>query len=152
MRRNFLKSLAAVTASAFCLEPASAKQTGEITKASFGRKICFACNGEIFKIVDKNATKWFKNGELHRVDGPAIERWDGAKEWYSNGLLHRTDGPAIECANGDKYWYLDGKKHRIDGPAVENANGDKYWFRDGKCFAGEVRRVPCEPLEITRNS
>jgi hypothetical protein len=24
--------------------------------------------------------------------------------------LHRIDGPAIERANGDKYWYLDGKK------------------------------------------
>jgi len=33
---------------------------------------------------------------------------DGYKYWYRNGELHREDGPAIEYANGYKYWYLNG--------------------------------------------
>jgi hypothetical protein len=30
--------------------------------------------------------------------------------WYLNGELHREDGPAIERANGTKAWYLNGKQ------------------------------------------
>jgi hypothetical protein len=52
--------------------------------------------------------EYYKNGELHRIDGPAVEWIDGDKHWYLNGLLHREDGPAIECAIGKKYWYLIG--------------------------------------------
>jgi len=84
-------------------------------------------------IIDSNGDKrWFLNGLLHRVDGPAIECTDGYKYWYLNGKRHREDGPAIECANGNKFWYLNGKLHRIDGPAVEYTDGDKYWFLNGK--------------------
>ena len=47
----------------------------------------------------------------------------GNKYWYFNGQLHRVDGPAIENSNGYKEWWLNG--HRIDGPAIEYSNGDK---------------------------
>ena len=50
----------------------------------------------------------------------------GEKRYCLNGELHRINGPAVICVNGDKEWYLNGKKHRIDGPAVKYANGDKY--------------------------
>ena len=56
----------------------------------------------------------------------------GTKHWYRNGKLHREDGPAIEMADGYKAWYLNGKRHREDGPAVEWADGTKDWYRDGK--------------------
>ena len=36
------------------------------------------------------------------VDGPAIECADGSKYWYQEGNLHRLNGPAIEYTNGDK--------------------------------------------------
>ena len=49
------------------------------------------------------------DGEIHREDGPAIERTDGTKSWYLNGKLHRVDGPAIEYADGTKEWYLNGE-------------------------------------------
>ena len=52
--------------------------------------------------------------------------------WYKDGVLHREDGPAVECINGDKAWYKNGKLHREDGPAIEWSNGDKEWFLDGK--------------------
>jgi len=46
----------------------------------------------------------------------------------SKGEIHKLDGPAIEWKNGDKYWYKEGKMHRLDGPAREYANGSKYWY------------------------
>jgi len=37
-------------------------------------------------VVDSMGTRrWFLNGELHRVDGPAIEFANGSKEWWING-------------------------------------------------------------------
>ena len=37
-----------------------------------------------------------------------VEYTNGDKEWFRNGKLHREDGPAKEYANGDKSWYLNG--------------------------------------------
>jgi hypothetical protein len=37
-----------------------------------------------------------EKGELHRVDGPAIEDTDGTRSWWVNGKLHRVDGHADE--------------------------------------------------------
>jgi hypothetical protein len=51
---------------------------------------------------------WYLNGKLHRVDGPAMEYYNGSKFWFLNDKLHRTDGPAIEYADGTKMWYLNG--------------------------------------------
>lgn len=59
-----------------------------------------------------------ENGELHRVDGPAVERPNGYRAWWLNGELHRVDGPAIEYADGTRAWWVDGNLHRTDGPAV----------------------------------
>jgi hypothetical protein len=56
----------------------------------------------------------------------------GTKYWYLNGELHRVDGPAIECVDGVKYWFLNDKRHRVDGPAIECADGVKYWFLNGQ--------------------
>jgi hypothetical protein len=40
---------------------------------------------------------------------------DGSKEWYRDGTLHRDDGPAIERADGSKEWYRDGTLVRKEG-------------------------------------
>ena len=56
----------------------------------------------------------------------------GTKRWYKEGQLHREDGPAVECDNGNKYWYKEGKCHRIDGPAVEFVDGYKLYYYLGK--------------------
>lgn len=76
---------------------------------------------EIFKY-------WTNNGQLHREDGPAVERPNGHKEWYLYGKRHRKDGPAVEHANGSKEWYLNGKLHREDGPAVECYGNHEWWL------------------------
>ena len=87
---------------------------------------------------------WYKKGELHRKDGPAVEHANGSKEWYKEGTLHREDGPAMEYANGDKEWWKEGKLHREDGPAVEFANGAKVWYKEGLCHREDGPAVECE--------
>jgi hypothetical protein len=74
---------------------------------------------------------WYKNGEHHRDNGPAIEWASGSKTWWKNGKRHRDDGPAIENADGTKEWWKDGKWHRDNGPAVERADGSKAWYKNG---------------------
>ncbi len=49
-----------------------------------------------------------ESGQLHRLDGPAIEYTDGHKLWCINGKLHREDGPAVEWISDRKSWYLNG--------------------------------------------
>ena len=86
----------------------------------------------IVKVCDYK-TEWLNfNNQLHREDGPAIEKINGTKLWFINGQRHREDGPAVEYSNGTKYWYKNGQLHREDGPAIEYANGDKYWYLNGK--------------------
>ena len=73
---------------------------------------------------------WFQNGQLHRWYGPAIEYADGGRTWYQNGVLHRIDGPAAVFPDGYRAWYQNGLRHRLDGPAVENEYGSCNWFID----------------------
>lgn len=65
-----------------------------------------------------------KNGRYEEKDLKKIS-------WYRNGVLHRENGPAVECENGEKHWFIDGKHHRDDGPAQIWSNID-YWFTHGK--------------------
>lgn len=89
---------------------------------------------QLDKISEVNCAScvaYYKNGVLHREDGPAVEWPNGAKEWHVNGMLHRVDGPAIETPEGDKLWSLNGQHHREDGPAFELADGTKQWWIHG---------------------
>jgi hypothetical protein len=82
---------------------------------------------------DKNGTiYYFKEGLLHRVDGPAESFEDGSFSWYLNGKRHREDGPAWEHSSGQTIWYKNGERHREDGPAKETPNGLKMWYLDGE--------------------
>ncbi len=76
--------------------------------------------------------RWYKDGNLHREDGPAIEWFNGNKSWYKNGKLHRLNGPAVDNWSGNKAWYRDGLLHREDGPAFEGFDGKKEWWVNGK--------------------
>jgi len=85
-------------------------------------------NSKIY--IDKDGGKIYKNlkGQVHRLDGPAVERKNGDKIWCKEGLLHRLDGPTCDYSNGNKYWYKEGLYHRVDGPACEYVDGDKIWY------------------------
>ena len=65
---------------------------------------------------------WKKDGQRHRVNGPAIIEYDihtGVavyESWWQKDVLHRTDGPAIirrDKTTGRIFWtqwYIDGQK------------------------------------------
>ena len=90
------------------------------------------------KIVDGYGTvRWYKDGNLHRDEGPAIEWTNGTKEWLVNGKLHREDGPAVEYPAGTELWYQQGKIHNEDGPAVVRKGGSKEWWMNGKKYTEE---------------
>ena len=58
--------------------------------------------------------EWWRDGKLHREDGPAIIWGDSSEEWRFNGELHRTDGPAVIWSNGNQEWYINGKDITTD--------------------------------------
>jgi len=60
--------------------------------------------------VYEDRTEWLNEaGELHRLDGPAVEWSDGAKSWYVDGKCHRLDGPALEYSNGSGSYWIEGE-------------------------------------------
>ena len=104
--------------------------TGEIVKNHEGT-FYFSQPGNW---IDGKYLIWAK---LHRIDGPAIDLYDGSKEWWLNGNPHRLDGPAVEYGNGTKEWWQYGKLHRTDGPAVERFDGSKRWYLNYEEFTEE---------------
>lgn len=89
-------------------------------------------NQMVLTIAQDGTKRWVTNeGIRHREDGPSIEYPDGEKRWFKNDNLHRENGPAIDGPNW-KMWYLYGLRHREDGPAVEDINGTKHWYFHGK--------------------
>ena len=100
----------------------------------------------------KDLQRWLadKGCALDCSDGPAlrIRSLDGSiviEECYRNGKLHREDGPAIVRHDADgsyAEYHRDGKLHREDGPAVISRSADgvrqEDYFRNG---------VPARPSE-----
>lgn len=50
-------------------------------------------------VVYKQKNRWSYKDNDYRVE---------SINWYKEGLLHRTDGPAIEFTNGTKQWWIEG--------------------------------------------
>lgn len=78
---------------------------------------------------------WYVQGQLHRIDGPALDNGRGYQVWCLDGRNHRIGGPAVIMASGRREWYVHGRRHRIDGPAVEypqgtGARGREWWLRN----------------------
>ena len=98
--------------------------------------------------------KWCLNGRLHKVDGPAYQKWQivqgkpvlVSELWYLHGLLHRVDGPAYrkwEMVNNESIltqeeWWLNGKPHR-DGYLPANLQG-RYWKRGVRYELDQLHR------------
>ena len=85
---------------------------------------CVDCNGTI--------RYYNKQGQMHRVWGPAVKYAYGTQVWYQNGKPHRVGGPAVVNADGGRVWYQDGLLHRLDGPAVISVEGGQSWYINGK--------------------
>lgn len=103
-----------------------------------------------YKVSVPNEIKYYnKDGQPHRLDGPAIV-WprQGIEQWYKDGQRHRVGGPAYEGppnAAGERAtaWWQDGQLHRLDGPAREWPNvpggpgGAKEWWIEGRPYGTE---------------
>ena len=63
---------------------------------------------------------------------------DGRQWWCLDGQLHRVDGPAVIEADGHYEWYLHGERHRVDGPAVIFPDGPRYWYVQGHSLTETV--------------
>ncbi len=101
----------------------------------------------IVRVYD-NRTEWRnKEGQLHKIGGPAIEYNNGNKKYFQNNLYHRLNGPAIEYANGDKFWYQNDKCHRLDGPACEWSNEKKAWYIEGIEYTEEEFLKKTSPVK-----
>ena len=73
------------------------------------------------KYVSGNCVKYYKNGKLHREDGPA-RVWDhGLYEWWLNGELHCETGPCVYFSN-------DNRVRVADAYYVHGANLSKQEF------------------------
>jgi len=113
----------------------------EITALCFRTEggMVHAANGPAIYMheTDPCGEAWVRHGELHRDDGPAVQRPPhpdprpnipglsfkarAVEEWWLNGRQHRPDGPAVVFDDGRREWHnIDGKRHREgDEPAVE---------------------------------
>jgi 4-hydroxyphenylpyruvate dioxygenase-like putative hemolysin len=101
--------------------------------------------------VDELGTTRWRNslGQLHREDGPAVERADGSVAYWIDNKLHREDGPAVEYADGERHWYQNGKVHRVDGPAIEYADGSvAYWIDNKKLTQAEFEARNTQELTV----
>lgn len=88
------------------------------------------------------------NDIWHRVDGPAVEYFDGTKKWFYHGKLHRdNDAPAIEYSDGTNVWYQNGQLHRINGPAIAFSNGSTLWYQHGLLHRDQNDEPAVEYLE-----
>lgn len=58
-----------------------------------------------------NCKHYFSYGQKHREgDLPAVIFDTGYKEYWKNGNLHRVNGPAIIFSDGTKLFYLEGRR------------------------------------------
>lgn len=81
------------------------------------------------KYIEAHCISYYKNGQLHREDGPALEYDNGYQKWYLNGLRHRANNlPAVIYKNNDQEYWLNGKQHRDNGPAVIYDKHYEYWI------------------------
>ena len=92
----------------------------------------------VLEVDEEDTKRWFIDGKLHRLGGPAVIWANGQKEWWIDGKPHRLDGPAIDSVDGIKIWYVNGELHRLDGPAVEWVNGNKSWYINDKKLTEEA--------------
>lgn len=82
------------------------------------------CTGKF--TTPNGTTRYYKDGQLDREDGPAVQYPNGTEIWYRNGSLHCDDGPAVRCHDGTKIWFQAGVCSRKDGPCFVWPNG-KEW-------------------------
>lgn len=85
------------------------------------KKLTIDCDGKKITMIDYGNWVTYENSEkqYHRIGGPAAIFEDGSENWYKNGKLHREDGPAIVRPKdknmfGDNIYFINGVNMPID--------------------------------------
>jgi hypothetical protein len=97
-------------------------------------------DGDLPALVNHEGTFYFKNGLLHRENGPAAIN-SHQEVYYKDGLIHRDgDLPALINFIKDKEnnkevfsqaYYKHGKFHRENGPALIWTTGSYQHYKNG---------------------
>ncbi len=67
---------------------------------------------DLRKVIENGSIFYYnKEGEFHRLDGPAAIYKSGNKFWMKNNKYHRLYGPAIEWWNGNKEYWIEGTQY-----------------------------------------
>ena len=88
-----------------------------------------------------------KNSKLTSQYYPGVFETD-VRYWMINGEVHREDGPAIERPDGTKGWVIKNKPHRLDGPAEEWPDGTMRYFINGREFTKEQWSIEREKYAL----
>jgi len=62
------------------------------------------------------------------------------ERYYKDGLLHREDGPAW-VENYQQKYYKNGELHREDGPAIINEEKEEYYLHNKKIKPKNFKRI-----------
>ena len=105
-------------------------------------KFIWEKSSNITTMLFDGVTHHFRNGILHRSDGPA-KHSDDTETWYKKGYKHRSDGPAIIKYEINtkipklEEWWLNGKPQRPgkEPCVIEYKNGKiitEKWMLNGQ--------------------
>ena len=62
--------------------------------------------------------------------------------YLEDGDLHRLDGPAIEFKSGIQWWMQEGKLHRENGPAITGKHEIiEYWLNGEAAAEDEIKNI-----------
>jgi hypothetical protein len=72
-----------------------------------------------------------------KITGVGVETYvnpNGTVFHTLDGELHRVDGPAVAGANGLQFYFQYGKPHRMGGPAIIWPSGNIEYHINGECL------------------
>ena len=101
-------------------------------------------------LVYEDRTEWLNmEGQLHRVDGPAVVYNDGKTEWWVNGQLHRIDGPAIECFYMSPSWLVNKILSGTKGLDNVSYSSEQWWIEGNRLTEEEWKKKVNPVKELT---
>jgi hypothetical protein len=74
----------------------------------------------------------------------------GSISYFKNGFLHREDGPARIFPEGYQGWHLEGKFHNLNGPARIYPNGSEEYWVYGKKTTKEAVNLLKDMLKLRK--
>jgi hypothetical protein len=75
---------------------------------------------KILSIDRHGSIRWYRDYKLNRdLDFPSAIWTSGHREWYKNGKLHRENGPAVIYEDSEtEYWLNDNRKYTHPSKAL----------------------------------